>query len=171
MRPGSGLLQPDHDVHEGSRFLAIPVDRQHTCHPDIMLKHGAPRAWRGTSATASFQQDDRMAGGTESPGRLTGFGWRTGNGTRRGGRGTGSGRRTSDHTRCKLTWPNGVTPPVLLKNPDLLFSSPSGPGTPPVLLKNPVLLFFPPAPTQREDGGRIIVPQDPFGRKSMRAHI
>ena len=37
-------------------------------------------------------------------------------------------------------------PPVLLKNPDLLFSSPSGPGTPPVLQPNPVLLFFPPAP-------------------------
>ena len=112
---------------------------------------------------------NRMAGGTESPGRLTGFGWRTGNGTRRGGTGnrrtgfgrrtgtgtrrggtgnrrTGSGRRTSDHTMCKLTWPNSVTPPVLLKNPDLLFSSPSGPGTPPVLQPNPVLLFFPPAP-------------------------
>ena len=71
MRPGSGLLQPDHDVHEGSRFLAIPVDRQHTCHH--VKTWGAPRAWRGTSATASFQQDGR----------------RTGNGTRRGGRGTG----------------------------------------------------------------------------------
>ena len=44
-----------------------------------------------------------------------------------GNRRTGSGRRTSDHTRCKLAWPNSVTPPVLLKNPVLLFFPPPPP--------------------------------------------